>query len=100
MRRPVVAHLCLALPLVCPAGATATAGGAPSAPPPSVAAVKCKARCAGEGLARKGSRVVVKGTQLADVVRVTFTGSASAAPRSVSDTRVVVGVPRGAQTGP
>jgi hypothetical protein len=69
-------------------------------PPPSVSAVRCKQRCAGEGMARKGSRVVVKGTQLGDVVRVTFSGSASAAPRSVSDTRVTVRVPRGAITGP
>jgi murein DD-endopeptidase MepM/ murein hydrolase activator NlpD len=99
MRR-LAAHLCLALPLACPAVAAADDGGAPSAPPPSVTAVKCKRSCAGEGMARKGSRIVVKGTQLGDVVRVTFTGPASAVPRTVTDTRLVVRVPRGAVSGP
>ncbi len=99
MRR-LAAHPCLALLLALPAGAAASEGGAPPVPAPSATAVRCKADCAGEGVARRGSRVVVRGSQLADVVTVTFSGSVAAKPRSAGDRRLVVRVPKGAMSGP
>lgn len=106
MRR-LAAHLCLALPLALPAtAAAASGGGAPSVPPPSPASVTCAERCLDGGVARQGSKVVVRGTSLDQVTVVTFKGSAlagdeaSVRPVSVSARRLVARVPGKAYTGP
>lgn len=100
MRRPI-AQWCLAFALVVTAQADAqtSAGGAPSAPPPRVADVKCRSGCEG-GVAHAGSRLVITGTGLQDVVAVAFRGARPAEAGRVTADRVRVVVPAGAQTGP
>lgn len=49
--------------------------------------------------ASRGSTITIKGTGLAGVSSVTFSGGATAVPTSASDKQVMVVVPAGAQTG-
>jgi murein DD-endopeptidase MepM/ murein hydrolase activator NlpD len=99
------AQLCLALALAVPAAAQASPGGAPSAPPPVIDAVKCKRDCAG-GAARAGSKLLVTGSGMANVIGVEFLGSpldgdeVQAGPHVLADDRLTVTVPEGAATGP
>src|SRR3712207_6329968 len=104
MRVPI-APLCLVL-LAMPASAGASSGGAASTPPPTVTSVKCQKRCADGGMAKTGSRVLLRGTDLLDVVAVGFVGSSlegdevATTPISTRKGRLAVKVPKGAATGP
>ena len=60
--------------------------------------VKCQRDCEG-GLIRSGSVLTVTGTALAEVVRVTFGGGATAKPRGVKAQRLRVRVPSRAASG-
>ena len=91
--------------LVLPASAVATPGGTPSSPPPAIEQVRCQHDCE-SGVARTGSVLVVSGSNLAEATTVLFNGSAlagdeaTAEPRGVSNTRLRVVVPAGAESGP
>ncbi len=95
----MLAPTCLVLSLAAPASALASAGGASSEPPPTVTKLSCRSKCA-DGVARAGSRIVLRGNELGDVTAVTFALDTPATPRRVTARRIVVKVPRGAITGP
>ena len=105
MRRPI-AQLCFALALAVPAGAAASPGGAPSAPPPEIDEVQCRRDCEG-GVARPGSKLTVTGKGMQDVATVRFTGSplagdevATAPAGDAEADKLAVVVPDGAASGP
>jgi murein DD-endopeptidase MepM/ murein hydrolase activator NlpD len=91
------------LVLAAPAGA-ASPGGTPSTPPPVLQQVKCKRDCE-DGIAQTGSVLAVSGTNLSDVVSVTFAGSplagdeTSATAKAVKPDSLRVKVPRHAESG-
>lgn len=81
-------------------------GGAVFVAQPAIAKVSCLRGCASRKRARGGSTIRVRGTNLEDVDRITFEGSAgtgddvTAEVRSRSTSRVNATVPVGAVTGP
>jgi murein DD-endopeptidase MepM/ murein hydrolase activator NlpD len=87
-----------------PAWAAST-GGVPASPAATVAAVKCRTKCADAQTARPGSFIRLTGTSMAAVGSVTFLGGRGGAddrvmaPLRATPTAVVVKVPLGAVSG-